>query len=109
MGVPQPNPPTVRDEMVWREPPERKSAGGPHGRLGRFVAALRERPGEWALYPHFAGHRVAVTFNRKQYPGTEWTSRSRGDGTYELYGRWVGVAAGGVVGETEPADPKAET
>lgn len=33
------------------------------------------------------------------FPGTEWTSRKRSDGKYDLYGRWVGLTP-----VDEPAD-----
>jgi len=55
-----------------------------------FIDALKERPGEWALHPlPGAGSRASHTMRR--YPDVEATCRSREDGSYDLYVRWVGT------------------
>lgn len=62
------------------------------GKRMRFVAALKERPGVWARYPHSLQPNTAYAsryINRDTFPGTEWAVREV-DGETVLYGRWVG-------------------
>lgn len=84
-------------EFVDALPARRGGSGGAkgRGRMYRFVAALRENPGQWAIYKHDAkGGGVSV--NRKNHPGTEWAARSNktednpDDTTFTVFGRWVG-------------------
>lgn len=74
-------------EVEWGDPPIGQKR---IGELKAFVEALRSRPGEWAKYPHPMANGRSGPSNRKAYPGTQWTSRRREDGTVDMYGRWVG-------------------
>lgn len=80
----------MSDEMQWRDPPVARASTARYGKLKTFVEALKAHPGKWALYPN-TSHTQAATTNRRYYPGTEWTTRKRDDGTCDLYGRWVGT------------------
>lgn len=76
------------NDIIWGDPPTTQSTGR-RGVVQRFVEQLSQRPGEWAKYPHVV-HQSAVTHNKARFPGTEWTSRKRDDGRYDLYARWTG-------------------
>ena len=79
-------------DIQWAEPPARR-----RGRPEKWLAvcdALRERPGEWALIRRgrtsdaqpWRDGRIAGTM-----PGEfEATTRSAGDGKYDIYVRYVG-------------------
>lgn len=70
--------------LVWSGPP-------PRSKVGNFVAALKERPGEWAEYPHPLKFASASSGYQRRYPNTEWTARLQPDGTYKAWARWVGM------------------
>jgi hypothetical protein len=74
-------------DIVWQDPPP--IIGG-LGTTQRFVQALKERPGTWALYPRALSTSSAASQYSKSFPLTEWTTRRRDDGKYDYYGRWVG-------------------
>lgn len=77
-------------EIVWAAPPDLIRGRTFAGKTKRFVEALKERPGEWALYPTTVSSASTASNYKKQHPGTEWTSRTRPDGRADLYARWVG-------------------
>lgn len=75
------------DDIEWCDPPEAPKWSN-RNRVQEFVNILRQRPGQWAKYPHPISASTTRQHARRhpaRYPGTEWVSR-RG----ELYGRWVG-------------------
>lgn len=64
---------------------------GARGDLRRFVEILKTQPFVWAAYRTDLMTLATVTHNKRAYPGTEWTSRKNMDGTFTLYGRWMGT------------------
>lgn len=83
------------DDIKWADPPPAKGRFGDAGSRERFVTALKSRKGVWAQYRpdrrHSAG--VAPTM-RKAFPGLEVTQRTRPDGMYDVFARWVGNGDG---------------
>lgn len=82
------------DDIKWAEPPpprrnELNRRG--HGRTQKFVAQLREHPGQWAQYqpdePHWASNATHI---KAIDPHVEAVVRKRPDGKYDVYARWVG-------------------
>lgn len=81
---------THTDEFEWEIPePTTNNNAGPRRRSMRFVAQLRTRPGEWAVYTR-DWKSSGVTNMGTHHPGTEWTTRGNGNGTWTVYARWVG-------------------
>jgi hypothetical protein len=72
-------------DIEWAEPQPI-----PRGRAQTFVDALRCRPGKWAKYPTSVAKGGSSTTYATNHPGTEWASRKRSDGRYDLYARWIG-------------------
>ena len=64
---------------------------GARGDLRQFVGILKTQPMVWAAYRADLMTLATVTNNKRAYPGTEWTSRKNKDGTFTLFGRWVGT------------------
>lgn len=77
-------------KMVWKEPPPAKRGRGRSTRLAAFVAALKERPNEWAVYRTDATNASPVTQFGKKFKGTEWTSRKQPNGLFHIYARYIG-------------------
>lgn len=75
-------------DIIWKDPPPPNRGGTVLGKTAKFVAALRANPGRWALYR--SAKTCGTVVYRRQYPGTEWTTRRREDGRYDVYARWVG-------------------
>ena len=75
--------------IEWAEPPAIEYRRPALGRTQRFVAVIKTRPGEWAVYKR-TPYRVAVSQYVKGYPGTQWSTRQTGPGEYTTYARWVG-------------------
>lgn len=70
--------------MKWQAPPEPKA-----GKWAVITAALRERPGDWALV--LEGVTTAnARLLRKRFPGFEFVSRQDGGGKANIFGRYVG-------------------
>lgn len=76
--------------IEFRNPPTPKN--GSPGQVRKFVEQLMASPNTWAVYSAGntarTGHSKAQQY-KKRYPGTEWLVRSE-DGTYTVFGRWVG-------------------
>lgn len=79
--------PAIR--MTWKNPPPAQRGRGAT-KLRVFVAALKERPNEWALYRTDAPNAATVSANTSRYAGTEWTSRKQPNGKFHIYGRYIG-------------------
>ena len=79
----------VMDEVNFTDPPPKGQRPG--GRMARFVAALSERPDEWAQYP-IATTAGGLQYAKQAYPSCEWTTRKRQDGKLDMYARYIGVA-----------------
>jgi hypothetical protein len=77
-------------QIEWKEPPAQKR-GRDCRKRQMFVAELRKRPGEWALYTSSASHTLAY-INQKDFPGTEWTCRKNADGRFEVFARAIAQA-----------------
>lgn len=78
------------DKIVWetpKEPRDRKRGGG---QMARFVEVLKTRPNEWAVYSAKHPNCSVITYGKKNYPKTEWTSRKNADGTFKIFARFVG-------------------
>ena len=75
-------------KIKWETPSPAHSEN--RGKAAVFVEALKTRPSEWALYRENAKNAVLVTEFKRKYPFTEWTSRKNADGTFRIYGRYVG-------------------
>jgi hypothetical protein len=78
----------VSEAIEWEQPPDRE---GGKGKAKKFVAALRSRPGEWAVYrrgltPGQASN--SADYLKKAY-GVETASRSSSGGTSTVYARYV--------------------
>lgn len=93
----------VSDEVVWQEPP-RSDRGRKRGKRGEhdhaaIAAALRQRPGEWALIPvtgvltgitdHIRRGRLAAYRPAGQYEAV----RRHVNGETRVYARFVGSGA----------------
>lgn len=78
------------DSIEWAEPPEksRTARRGPKGFIQQFVDTLAQRPGQWGILKRSSKNRNLIPKNR--FPEVEWTSAADDDGTYTIYGRWVG-------------------
>jgi hypothetical protein len=74
-------------EVEWSAPAGAK-AGRSSTKRADFVRALKERPGEWAVYGRGLSASNVQTF-RMGYPGVEAVSR-KVDGERVIYVRWVG-------------------
>lgn len=81
------------DEIEWEEPPPIKRDRRVPGKTQRFIAALRERPGEWAVYRR--DHSTAPAGKYSKYPDVQWSVRKNDTDppTWTLYARWVGKEA----------------
>lgn len=86
----------MAEEIVWEAPPGISRRGGPRPKHSAFFAALRERPGEWAIFTSNAHHPSVLTgVKRGKYATTiegefDATSRKNPDGTFTVYVRYVG-------------------
>lgn len=83
---------TTAQKIRWETPPPSHKGKGSNRKLSkkaRFVEELKKRPGKWAVYRSNATAGSDVTIGKKDYPGTEWTSRRSGN-KYTIYARWVG-------------------
>lgn len=85
---------TSSSGVVWEDPPP------PHaGDSGPLAAALRARPGEWAVvYPAAKSQAAAPAIRRGMGSWApagsfEAISRSNEDGTFRVYARFVGESA----------------
>ena len=78
-------------EIIWQTPPVRTGRGRAPGAAAAFVAALKERPGEWAIYPNSDNSAMATTLKRRY--GVETTVRKQPDGKFNIYVRWNGAAS----------------
>lgn len=72
-------------ELQWGLPPGRPVANY-RGRTQGFVALLKERPGEWAVYPYAVGRGTSSSIYAKVHVGTQWCRRGE-----HLYARWIGL------------------
>src|SRR3954471_13743324 len=92
--------------IVWEAPPAaaRSSRSLPHPQLAAFAAALRSRPGEWALYPRplSSGSCTVTQQVIKQGQRSKWTPAGTFDATVRtvdgqrrLYVRYIGEAEAG--------------
>ena len=82
-------------DIKWGTPPQPDHGPGSTRFLAE-AAALRERPGEWALISGSEG--IKYPSNIPGYAafkggGFEFTSRRRGDGMADVYARFVGEVA----------------
>lgn len=84
-------------DITWAEPPPVKipARDGPRrGSRKDLVEVLKSTPGEWAQYRPGHGHgQSAAGLFKRDFPGIDSTCRSRGDGTYDVYVRWLGDEA----------------
>lgn len=72
--------------IQWETPPERGGTAG-RGKSQRFVAQLKERPGEWAIYPHPVAYPTQAGAHLRKF-GCETAVRTGNDGVVRLYVRW---------------------
>ncbi len=81
-------------EIEFREPPPSRGGREGSGRYREIAAAIRERPGEWAVLGDFANPGVASGGRMAAFrPATDFeaTSRTRPDGRYDVFVRYVGT------------------
>lgn len=78
------------DKIVWEAPRATRQGQAKSGQMKRFVEVLKTRPNEWALYSAKHSNCAVITYGKKNYPKTEWTSRKNSDGTFKIYGRYIG-------------------
>lgn len=73
--------------FVFRDPP---SVPGKNAAVQHFIEALRERPGQWAVYrtglKQNPAH-VQASMYRKKYPHVSFLARKDQDGTYAIFGK----------------------
>ena len=80
-------------DIKWQEPP---TDGRIRGQWEKVAAALRGRPGEWALVRERADASQAIRIKRATIPAFspagsfEAVSRKREDGKFDVYARYVG-------------------
>lgn len=87
--------------IVWEEPPA--ALRGSTAQIAAFAAALRERPGEWALYPRaISATSMGSIGTRIKAGGSAFTPAGSFDavtrvvdGERRLYVRYVGEAEQG--------------
>jgi len=83
--------------VVWQDPPPPKRGHGTRGAQAEFVAQLKTRPGEWAVYPRLVTSAQGAQ-TRQRYRGVEVTLRFAGSFTpaggrqFHMYCRWIGEA-----------------
>ena len=78
------------DKIVWEEPKQSRQGRGKQGQMQRFVEVLKSRPNEWAVYSTKHPNCAVITYGKKNFPKTEWTSRKNTDGTFKIYARYIG-------------------
>lgn len=79
-------------ELTWTAPPPAKFGSRYAARLNEIVDALKARPGDWALLgasKQTSGLGSASLRKR----GCKIAVRTRPDGQYDIYARWVGDAS----------------
>ena len=78
--------------IKWQDPPPPlHGGGGLRTRTEARRAALRQRPGQWGLVRQGVGYSSGSNSLRVSLgDGFEVTGRSCGDGTWDLYARYVG-------------------
>jgi hypothetical protein len=72
-------------DIKWQAPPASKTD---RTKWARISEQLRGRPGEWALVAERVSRATGETQCRKY--GLERTVRSRKDGQFDVYARFVG-------------------
>lgn len=86
MGLPQ------IEILGWEDPPPQNTRGS-SGAYERVVAALRKKPGKWAVVREVAKKTAAsgmgsyFQYVKTRLPGCEVVSRTQGDVT-RIYARW---------------------
>lgn len=80
-------------EIVWESPPWAKTGQGNLGqqrsKYWKFIYALSERPGEWALIDPASEKALTPMYaicRRNKLP-FEFATRKNSDGTYSIYAR----------------------
>lgn len=80
------------DAIVWETP--KPAYGGNskkrNGRTAAFVAVLKTRPNEWAVYRKSHPNCGIITYGKRTFKNTEWTSRRNPDGSFDIYARYIG-------------------
>lgn len=67
----------------------RRGSAERYGETLKFVEALKERPGVWAIYAERSTPWTSHYAYRKYYSGTDWATRKR-DGKWIVFARYVG-------------------
>ncbi len=73
-------------EIVWQDPPPSKRGGDRDSSREQFIASLRERPGQWAVYPCASSGANGPTRTRFRREGLDAVSR-KVDGEIKLFVR----------------------
>lgn len=85
----------TKTKIKWASPPAKRTpvgkAKGAQGKTQRFVAALKKRPNQWAIYKEKCSNGVIVSSAKKTFPETEWTARKDENGTFTIYARYIGT------------------
>lgn len=80
--------------IEWETPPNNDRGGRYANKTQRFVAALKERPGEWAVYSRTYKAGTSQSLRKACGPGVEFTVRRNPDYAdtrlHTVYGRWIG-------------------
>lgn len=87
----------MSNAITWKEPPAR--VNGRTGRYSDFFDALRENPGQWALFPGNGSSVAAQSIKKGKYIGTEQgqfeavtrkETDDAGNSRVAVYARFVG-------------------
>lgn len=84
----------MAEDIKWQDPPPSKRVYR-HEHWQTVFAALRQRPGTWALVEEGANAGTGSLIKNGRYSGTEAGEfdavvRSRPDGKFDVYARYVG-------------------
>lgn len=85
-------------EMEWQSPPISRFGGRDPLFTGEVLAALRERPGQWACIKHAHAASSSAASFRRRHPNYETTTRvvgkqDNGRPLFDLYARYIGDEA----------------
>ena len=83
--------PVSLDNIKWQDPKPayQGNRNTKNGRTAGFVEILKTRPNEWAVYRTGHPNCGIITYGKRTFKNTEWTSRRNPDGTYDIFARYI--------------------
>jgi len=80
----------VPDGLIWEEPPVLAPV---KTTWTKAIRQLAQRPGEWARMPTTMKGRAGCSNLRTRHPECEWTWERNSEGTFTIWGRYIGTAS----------------